>query len=198
MSKPATLPTEGETSYATVYFFMLSLGFAPCTISFYLSAPLGVLLAVGWNSRNMTIIESLFFGSLLWGSCRLCRLRERFPTLRCIFWWCSFNRTFHLLNLYPSAPLGALLSIDTKQSNEKPKRQGLLRCISALTASEMLAMEQPLLCFHPCQNKNTAQNPLASPTFHRLPKIRFLVRRIWKPNFPFAGKKGKYRLPMRL
>ncbi len=62
----------------------------------------------------------------------------------------------------------------------------------------MLAMEQPLLCFHPCQNKNTTQNPLAPPTFHRLPKIRFSVRRIWKPNFPFAGEKGKYRLPMRL
>ena len=103
-----------------------------------------------------------------------------------------------LLNLHPTAPLGVLLSLDTKQSNEKPNWQGLLRCISALTASEMLAMEQPLLCFHPCQNKNTTQNPLAPPTFHRLPKNRFFIRRIWKPNFPFAGEKGKYRLPMRL
>ena len=94
-----------------------------------------------------------------------------------------------LLNLHPTAPLGVLLAVVPKQSNEKPNWQGLLRCISALTASEMLAMEQPLLCFHPCQNKNTTQNSLAPPTFHRLPKIRFSVRRIWKPNFPFAGKK---------
>ncbi|MDO4380342.1 MAG: hypothetical protein Q4D20_05660 [Clostridia bacterium] len=102
------------------------------------------------------------------------------------------------MNPHPTAPLGVLLSIETKQSNEKPNRQGLLRCVFPLTASEMLAMEQPLLCFHPCQNKNTTQNPLAPPTFHRLPKIRFVLRRIWKPNFPFAGEKGKYRLPMRL
>ena len=32
----------------------------------------------------------------------------------------------------------------------------------------------------------------------KYPKVRFLIRRIWKPNFPFAGEKGKYRLPMRL
>ena len=32
----------------------------------------------------------------------------------------------------------------------------------------------------------------------KYPKVRFWVRRIWKPNFPFAGEKGKYRLPMRL
>ena len=32
----------------------------------------------------------------------------------------------------------------------------------------------------------------------KYPKNRFLIRRIWKPNFPFAGEKGKYRLPMRL
>ena len=51
----------------------------------------GVLLSVGWNSRNRTIIESLFFGSLLWGSCRLCRLRERFSTLWCISLCCRFN-----------------------------------------------------------------------------------------------------------
>ena len=32
----------------------------------------------------------------------------------------------------------------------------------------------------------------------KYPKVRFFIRRIWKPNFPFAGEKGKYRLPMRL
>ena len=32
----------------------------------------------------------------------------------------------------------------------------------------------------------------------KYPKNRFFIRRIWKPNFPFAGEKGKYRLPMRL
>ena len=50
-----------------------------------------------------------------------------------------------LISSHPSAPLGALLSIDTK-----------------------------------------------------VPKKSLRVRRIWKPNFPFAGEKGKYRLPMRL
>ena len=102
-----------------------------------------------------------------------------------------------LISFHPSAPLGALLSIETKQSNEKPNWQGLLRCISALTASEMLAMEQPLLCFHPCQNKNTTQNPLAHPTFHRLPKNRFFIRRICDRN-RICGGKSKYRPPMRL
>ena len=52
MSKSATLPTEGVNFYATVYFFMLSLGFAPCTISFYPSAPLGALLSVETKQSN--------------------------------------------------------------------------------------------------------------------------------------------------
>ena len=56
------------------------------------------------------------------------------------------------------------------------------------------------LWFAPCLISLHPSAPLGH--FCRLkqkyPKVRFLVRRIWKPNFPFAGEKGKYRLPMRL
>ena len=37
----------------------------------------------------------------------------------------------------------------------------------------MLTMEQPLLCFSPCQNKNTTKNLFTALSFQRLPKVRF-------------------------
>ncbi len=48
----SALTTEGEISYATAYFFMLSLGFAPCLISSHPSAPLGVLLSIETKQSN--------------------------------------------------------------------------------------------------------------------------------------------------
>ena len=49
----------------------------------------------------------------------------------------------------------------------------------------MLAMEQPLLCFSPCQNKNTTKNLFTALSFQRLPKVRFLVRRERSPKSKF-------------
>ena len=46
-------------------------------------------------------------------------------------------------------------------------------------------MEQPLLCFSPCQNKNTTKNLFTALSFQRLPKVRFLVRRERSPKSKF-------------
>ena len=54
----SALPTEGGTSNATVYFFMLLFGFVPCLISFYPSAPLGVLLSIETKVPKSSLFDT--------------------------------------------------------------------------------------------------------------------------------------------
>ena len=73
---------EGVSSCAVAYFFMLSLGFAPCTISFYPSAPLGVLLSIDTKVPKITLFGGMLLHLLL---------LEGFSFLRPFLLCCRFD-----------------------------------------------------------------------------------------------------------
>ena len=84
--------------YYSIYFLCYPMrkilhgasGFTKKPDGFLIGLPFAVLLWVGPLTARSSF-KSTFLGALLWGSCRLCRLRERIPTLRCIFLCCRFN-----------------------------------------------------------------------------------------------------------
>lgn len=85
----------------------------------------------------------------------------------------SLPEDFHIFQRV-SAPLGLLLSVVTKQSSES------LNYMRSFTpyfrrdcGRKSLQWKNHCCTFLSRHNKNTTQNPLINPNFHRLPKRRF-------------------------
>ena len=115
---------------------------------------------------------------------------------RC-FLCCSFNRTVSYIFLSVRSAGGTFVDWNkTKQWKAELTRSFTLYfrldCVWNAHNGATIAVLSSL-----SKQKYNAKSSCPS-VFPSLAKKSLRVRRIWKPNFPFAGEKGKYRLPMRL